>query len=114
MSSPLVVRSLAVMVLALGAARAHAQRESRSATVSVSLTVLPQVAFDGGSERPLSAEVLPGQAVRVSPSAGVRTRMTYNAATQVRVSGGPLVGPGGAVVQVRFVCAFGGGMTVSA
>lgn len=113
MSSRVVAVVLAVM-FSLCAPRARAQRESRSATVAVSLTVLPLASFEGGTERPLAAEVIPGQPVRVDPSAGVRTRMTYNAATQVRVSGGPLVGPGGATVQVRFVCAFGGGMTVSA
>jgi len=113
MSSP-VVAGLLVVVCALCARPAHAQRDSRSATVAVSLTVLPQASFDGGGEHALAADLIPGQALRIEPSAGVRTRMTYNAAAQVRVSGGPLVGPGGATVQVRFVCAFGGGMTVSA
>lgn len=112
MSSPVVAGVLAA-VFALGLP-AHAQRDTRTATVAVSVTVLPQTSFEGGGERPLAAEVIAGQPMRVDPSAGVRTRMTYNAATQVRVSGGPLVGPGGATVQVRFVCAFGGGMTVSA
>ena len=113
MSSP-VVAGVLVAVFALCAPSAHAQGESRSATVAVSLTVLPQASFEGGGEHPLAADLIPGQPMRVDPSAGVRTRMTYNAAAQVRVSGGPLVGPGGATVQVRFVCAFGGGMTVSA
>lgn len=112
MSSP-VVAGVLVVVFALCAPSLRAQGESRSATVAVSLTVLPQASFEGG-DHALAADVVPGRPMRVDPSAGVRTRMTYNAAAQVRVSGGPLVGPGGATVQVRFVCAFGDGMTVSA
>lgn len=108
------VAGVLVAMFALCAPPAHAQRESRSATVAISLTVLPQATVDGGSERSLAAEVIPGEPVRIDPSAGFRTRMTYDAATQIRVSGGPLIGPGGATVQVRFVCVFGGGMTVSA
>jgi hypothetical protein len=111
--------SLAValaMLVASGVARAAAQApaQSQSATVAVSLRVLPHASFERGAETPLSAAVVPGAGVRIAPSAGVRTRMTYDAATRVVVSGGPLRGPGGALVQVRFVCSFGDGMSVSA
>lgn len=112
MSSPVVAGVLAA-VFALCALPARAQRESRSATVAVSVTVLPQASFEAGNGHSLTGEVIPGQPLRIDPSAGVRTRMTYDAATQVRVAGGPLIGPGGATVQVRFICAFGE-MTVSA
>jgi len=107
---------LAAALALLVAARAAAQRpsQSQSATVAVSLRVLPQASFERATDEPFSAPLLPGQAVRIEPSSGVRTRLTYNAATRVVVSGTPLRGPGGAVVQVRFVCAFGGGLSVSA
>jgi hypothetical protein len=87
--------------------------QSTSASVSVSLRVLPQASFDGADQQ-MTASVLPGGGVRVDPSAGARTRMTYTAPMQVEVSGTALLGPGGAIVRVRYVCAFGGGTTVSA
>ena len=102
------------LLLVSPAVCADAQQQSRTATVSVLLTVLPQASFQAESERPMSADVVPGERVQIAPSAGVRTRLTYSASAQVRVSGGPLIWPGGAELPVRFVCAFGGGMTVSA
>jgi hypothetical protein len=114
------VRHIAAACLAassLMATRAAAQQAvqstSTSASVSVSLRVLPQASFDGADQR-VTASVLPGDGVRVDPAAGARTRMTYTASMQVEVSGTPLFGPNGATVRVRYVCAFGGGMTVSA
>ena len=87
---------------------------SQTATVAVSLRVLPQASFEDGAEPPVSAELVPGAAVRVNSAPGVRTRMTYSAATKLVVTGTLLRGPGGATLHVRFVCAFGGGITVSA
>jgi hypothetical protein len=109
-----VVRLLLPAALVLLGPHAAAQQQSRSATVSVSVRVLPQASFEGGTEHRFSADLVPGEALHVDPADGVRTRMTYNAATRVVVSGTPLRGPGGATIEVRFVCAFGGGMTVSA
>src|SRR3954468_5238902 len=112
------VRHIAVALLAASSAmatRAPAQQavQSTSASVSVSLHVLPQASFDGADQQ-VSASVLPGDALRVDPSSGARTRMTYTAPMQVEVSGTPLFGPNGATVRVRYVCAFGGGTTISA
>jgi hypothetical protein len=87
--------------------------QSTSASVSVSLRVLPQAAFEGANQQ-VSGSVLPGDALRVDPLAGARTRMTYTAPMQVEVSGTPLLGPNGVTIRVRYVCAFGGGTTVSA
>ena len=105
---------LFVVALVVCAASAPAQPTSASASVALTLRVLPVASFEGGAEHPFSAELVPGEPLRVDPSAGVRTRMTYNAVTRVVVSGTPLTGPGGVTVHVRFVCAFGGGTTVSA
>jgi hypothetical protein len=105
------------MVLTLSgvvtSAGAQVSRQTQTATVAVSLRVLPQAAFDGTGDG-VSAAVVPGQALRIPPSAGARTRVVTTAATQVVVSGTPLVGPGGATLRVRFTCSFGGGMSVSA
>jgi hypothetical protein len=111
-------RVLAALLLAASSivtARASAQQAapSTSASVSVSLRVLPQASFDGVEQR-VSGSVRPGDALRVDPSAGARTRMTYTAPMQVEVSGTPLLGPNGVTVRVRYVCAFDGGTTVSA
>lgn len=108
--SALVLAGLVAVAAPVGA---QAPRQAQSATVAVSLRVLPQASFDA-SDQGVSAAVVPGEALRIAPGAGVRTRMVYTAATQVVVRGTPLVGPGGATLRVRFVCAFGGGMTVSA
>lgn len=113
-SNSVLPHLLSLVAIALMARLAEAQQRVETASVSVSLRVLPQSSFDGGAERRMSAEVVPGTAWRVVPGAGVRTRLTYSAATQVVVTGTPLVGPGGTRVRVRFVCAFGDGMTVSA
>ncbi len=113
--SPLRHRAAVLLAVALTyASPAVAQQQSRSATVAMSLRVLPQASFDGGAGDRVSAAVEPGDPARIDPVSGGRTRMTFNAATQVVVSGSPLRGPGGASVHVRFVCAFGGGMSVSA
>jgi hypothetical protein len=104
---------LAWLVAAAAPAGAQASRQTQTATVAVSLRVLPQAAFDGPGDG-VSAAVVPGQALRIPPSAGARTRVVYTAATQVVVSGTPLVGPGGVTLRVRFTCSFGGGMTASA
>jgi hypothetical protein len=111
-----VATRFAAALALLVAARAGAQRPSpsQSATVAVSLRVLPQASIERGAEEPFSAPLLPGQAIRIEPLSGMRARLTYNAATRVVVSGTQLRGPGGAIVQVRFVCAFGDGMSVSA
>jgi len=111
---PIVWSMAAGAALSVPAAAQEQPRQSQSATVAVSLRVLPQAAFEADSGRSVSAAVVPGQGLRIAPAAGVRTRMVYTAATQVVVSGAPLRGPGGAELRVRFLCAFGGGMTVSA
>ena len=92
----------------------EAQQHSRSATVTMSLRVLARASFEGGTEHPLSAQIVGGEALRVGPTDGVRTRMTYNAPTRVVVAGSPLKGPGGASVAVRYVCAIGTGLSLSA
>lgn len=92
----------------------EAQQHSRSATVTMSLRVLARASFEGGTEHPLTAQIVGGEALRVEPADGVRTRMTYNAPTRVVVAGSRLVGPGGASIAVRYVCAIGTGMSVSA
>lgn len=108
-------RLLAIgLAMLVGATVVRAQAQAATATVSVSLRVLPQASFEGGPTHGFSALVVPGEALRIDPASGVRTRMTYNAVTKVTVTGTPLRGPGGASVQVRFVCAFGDGLTVSA
>jgi hypothetical protein len=118
------VRHIAAALLAASsvmAGRASAQQgaqststsTSASVSVSVSLRVLPQASFDGADQQ-MAVSVLPGGGVRVDPSAGARTRMTYTAPMQVEVSGTPLFGPNGVTLRVRYVCAFGGGTTVSA
>jgi hypothetical protein len=98
---------------AVASAGAQPSRQTQTATVAVSLRVLPQAAFDGPGDG-VSATLVPGEALRIAPSAGARTRVVSTAATQVVVSGTPLLGPGGVTLRVRFTCAFGGGMTVSA
>jgi hypothetical protein len=98
---------------AIAAAGAQPSRQSQTATVAVSLHVLPQASFDGPGDG-VSAELVPGQGLRIPPSAGARTRVVYTAAMQVVVSGTPLLGPGGATLRVRFTCSFGGGLSVSA
>lgn len=97
----------------IASAGAQPSRQTQTATVAVSLRVLPQASFDGGVDG-VSAVVEPGQALHVLPSSGARTRIVTTAATQVVVSGTPLLGPGGATLRVRFTCSFGGGLSVSA
>ena len=91
----------------------HAQQQTRTASVAVSLRVLPRASFEGGADRPFSVDVVPGEVVEIAPSAGVRTQMSYSAPVRVHVSGGELVGPDGAVWPVRLVCSFGAAKTVS-
>jgi hypothetical protein len=93
---------------------ANAQQVSQRATIAVSLRVLPLASFEADTAPRFSTALAPGEPLRVEPAAGVRLRMRYDAATKVVVSGTPLIGPGGATVRVRYVCAFGGGTTVSA
>ena len=114
---PLVHRVVHVALIApllLAPRPVEAQQHSRSATVPMSLRVLARASFEGGTEHPLSAQIVGGEALRVQPADGVRTRMTYNAPTRVVVAGSRLVGPGGASVAVRYVCAIGTALSVSA
>jgi hypothetical protein len=110
LACPVVLAWSLAFVSSVGA---QAPGQTQTATVAVSLRVLPQAAFDGSGDG-VSAALVPGQAWRIPPSAGARTRIVYTAATQVVVAGTPLVGPGGVALRVRFTCSFGGGMTVSA
>lgn len=109
-----VVRCSLIAPLLLTPRAIEAQQHSRSATVTMSLRVLARASFEGGTEHPLSAVIVGGEALRVEPTDGVQTRMTYNAPTRVVVAGSPLVGPGGASVTVRYLCAIGTGLSVSA
>ena len=110
----LVVRCSLIAPLVLTPRALEAQQHSRSATVAMSLRVLASASFEGGTKHPLSAVIVGGEALRVEPAEGVQTRMTYNAPTRVVVSGSPLVGPSGASIFVRYVCAIGTGLSVSA
>jgi hypothetical protein len=103
-----------ILALVLHGTGAGAQQQSQSAAVSVSLRVLPKAGFEQGARTQFDAGLVAGEALRVAPMAGVRARMTYDVNTRVRVAGTVLRGPGGAIAEVRFVCAFGDGMTVSA
>jgi hypothetical protein len=107
-SARLAVRSILLVASMLPFARsASAQRLGASATIAVSARVLPVASFEGGATHDLSALLEPGVARRIEPGDGAQTRMTYNAATKVVVSGTMLRGPGGAVVTARLLCARG-------
>ena len=110
----LLVRIAPIAALLLSSRAIEAQQHSRSASVTMSLRVLPSASFEGGSGHPLSAVIVGGVALRMDPSDGVKARMIYNVPTRVVVAGSPLVGPDGASVTVRFVCAIGTGVSVSA
>ena len=110
----LLVRLASIAALLLTSHAIEAQQHSRSASVAMSLRVLPSASFDGGSGYALSAVMVGGVALRVDPSNGVHTRMTYNVPTRVDVAGSPLVGPDGASVTVRFLCSIGTRVSVSA
>jgi len=99
---------------AAASASSGAQLRSQSATVAVSLRVLPHASFEAGPGHRLSAELTPGEPLRVDPSAGVRTRIAYGAATVVTLTATPLRGPGGITVPVRVLCRFGAGVIVLA
>ena len=99
--------------LTLSGALAGAQQNTQSATVAVSLRVLPQASFEGGAQQRFSAGLVPGEPLHVHPAAGVRTRITYDATTKVIVTGTSLRGPGGPTIHVRYVCEFGGGTTAT-
>ena len=86
---------------------ASAQRFSTSATIAVTVRVLPVASFDGGATHDLAASLEPGVTRRIEPADGAQTRMTYNAATKVVVRGTTLRGPGGASVAARLLCARG-------
>lgn len=110
----LLVRLASIAALLITSHAMEAQQHSGSASVTMSLRVIPSASFEGGSGAPLSAVVVGGVALRVDPSDGVHTRMTYNVPTRVVVAGPPLVGPDGASITVRFVCAIGSRVSVSA
>jgi len=110
----LLVRLASIAALLLTSRAIEAQQHSRSGSVTMSLRVLPSASFEGGSGHPLSAVIVGGVAPRVDPSDRVHTRMTYNVPTRVVVAGSPLMGPGGARVTARFVCAIGTRVSVSA
>ena len=109
-----VIRLFVVAPLLLMPHAVAAQQYSESTTVGTSLRVLTHASFEGGTERPLSTVIVGGESLRVDPTDGVQARMTFNALTRVVVAGSPLVGPGGAIVAVRYVCAIGVGFPVSA
>lgn len=100
--------SLVFSILLLACGRtAAAQQFSTSATIGVSLRVLPSASFEGGATHSIAAMVTPGERVVVAPASGVRTRMTYNADTRVRVTATPLRGPRGASVTAVLQCEIG-------
>lgn len=103
----LLVRLASVAVLLLASRTIEAQQQSSSASVRMSVRVLPAASFEEGSEQRISGVILGGMAPRVEPFDGVQTRMRYDVPTRVVVAGSPLVGPDGARVTVRFVCAIG-------
>lgn len=105
---------LALSALALSAAPAAAQQESRSTIVPVSLRVQAQTTFDGGVSQRAAAVASPAGASRAEPTAGVYARMGYDVITRVVVSGSPLQGPGGTVVPVRLACSLEGSASGSA
>ncbi|MEO7711860.1 MAG: hypothetical protein ABIV10_02985 [Gemmatimonadaceae bacterium] len=108
-----LVRLASVAALLLTSRAIEAQQHSRSASVTMSLRVLSSASFEGASGQPLSAVIVGGVALRVDPSDGVHTRMTYNLPTLLFVAGTPLVGPDGARATVRFVCAIGSRDSIS-
>ncbi len=110
----LLVRFSLIPPLLLAPRAIEAQQQVRSATVTTSVRVLARASFDGETEHSLSAVIVGGQALRVEPTDGVQTRLTYNASTRVVVTGSPLRGPGGASVAVRYVCAIGTALSLSA
>ncbi len=113
---PLVRRVISLFVIApllLTPRAIVAQQYSTSTTVGMSLRVLTRASFEGGTQRPVSTVIVGGESLGVDPIDGVQTRMTFNAPTRVIVAGSPLVGPGGAIVAVRYVCAIGAGFSVS-
>lgn len=110
----LLLRLSLIPLLLLTPRAMEAQQHFRSATVTTSVRVLARASFEGGTEHSLSAVIGGGEALRVEPTEGVRTRMMYNATTRVVVAGSPLRGPGGASVAVRYVCAIGTTLSLSA
>lgn len=113
---PLVRRVIRLLVgasLLLAPRAVAAQQYSKSTTVRMSVRVLTSASFEGGTARRLSTVIVGGESLGVDPIEGVRTRMTFNAPTRVIVAGSPLVGPGGAIVAVRYVCAIGARFSVS-
>lgn len=109
---PLVRRVIRLFVIAplLVAPRAVvAQHHSKSTIVGMSLRVLAKASFEVGTESPLLTVIVSGRSLGVNPMDGVQTRMIFNAPTRVIVAGSPLVGPGGTIVTVRYVCAIGAG-----
>lgn len=94
------------------------EAQTRSATIAVTLRVLARAAFDEVPDADmagaLSATVARGERLRVAPAQGVGTRLVHDAATRVEISASAPVGPGGARLEVRYLCAFGDGLSVSA
>jgi hypothetical protein len=101
------IAPLAVVLLLAAPDRAAAQRHAGSASIGVSLRVLPVASFEGGPSHRLAVTIAPGRALYVEPAAGVRTRMTYNAPTRVVATTADFRGPGGASVRPVLVCAAG-------
>lgn len=108
-----VIRLFFIAPLLLASRGVAAQQYSKSTTVRMSVRVLTNASFESGTERPLSTVIVGGASLGVDPIDGVQTRMTFNAPTRVVVAGSPLVGPGGAIVAVRYICAIGAGFSVS-
>ena len=75
--------------------------------IGVSAEVVSYARFEGGAERTLSIPIVPGRAARVEPAGGVQTRMSYSMTTRVTVSSTSFVGPGGALLSARLLCAHG-------
>ena len=89
----------------------HAQTSSPSAAtegiIGATAQVMPSATFEGGAERTLSIPVVPGNAARVEPADGVQTRVIYSMSTRVTVTATTFVGPGGALLDARLLCAQG-------
>ena len=106
------------VALALSPATLGAQVESRSATIAVTLRVLPHATFSATAAdaelHALDATLAPGQRLTVAPSRGVRTRLVYDAAARIEVRATAPVGPGGVQLEVRYLWSFGDGMNLSA
>ncbi len=106
------------VALAVSPALLGAQVEPRSATIAVTLRVLPHATFSATAAdaelHALDATLVPGQRLTVAPSRGVRTRLMYDAAARIEVHATAPVGPGGVQLAVRYLWSFADGMNLSA